>query len=95
MHEGMRRQKTEIEDIVNNPEAPNFHNTIAAYERSGSLLHRAETILSNLNSAETNDDLQALAQKMTPLLSEHESDIAQNKALFRRIKAVYEQRDQQ
>ena len=93
MHESMRRQKKEIEDIVNNPEAPNFHNTIAAYERSGSLLHRAETILSNLNSAETNDDLQALAQKMTPLLSEHESDIAQNKALFRRIKAVHEQRD--
>lgn len=91
--EGIRRQTAEIDAIVNNPEAPTFTNTLLAYEKSGELLERVTTVFGNLQSAETNDDLQALAQKMMPLLSEHENNISLNEKLFQRIKAVYDQKD--
>lgn len=92
--EGIRQQATEVDAITNNPEAPTFVNTIVAYENSGELLNRVTVVFSNLRSAETNDDLQALAQKMTPLLSEHINNIGLNENLFARIKAVYDQRQQ-
>lgn len=91
--EGIRRQNAEIDAIVNNPEAPNFANTLLAYEKSGELLERVVTVFENLRSAETNDALQALAQKMMPLLSEHENNINLNEKLFHRIKVVYDQKD--
>lgn len=92
--EGIRRQNAEIDAIVNNPEAPSFANTLLAYEKSGELLERVVTVFENLRSAETNNALQALAQKMMPLLSEHENNINLNEKLFHRIKVVYDQKDQ-
>ena len=64
IREGIRQQAAEIDAIVNNPEAPTFANTILAYEKSGELLDRVTTVFGNLRSAETNDDLQILAQEM-------------------------------
>lgn len=94
IREGIRQQAAEIDAIVNNPEAPTFANTILAYEKSGELLDRVTTVFGNLRSAETNDDLQALAQEMMPLLSEHSNNISLNEDLFKRVKAVYNQKEQ-
>lgn len=91
--EGMKEQNEEIDAIVNNPEAPTFENTIVALERSGALLERVTTVFGNLMSAETSDEMQELAEKMMPLLSEHSNNISLNEKLFARIKAVYEQKD--
>lgn len=91
--EGIRRQEAEIHAITQQPEAPTFANTILAYEKSGTLLNRVMTVFENLRSAETNDELQVLAQKMAPLLSEHSNNIGLNEALFKRVKGVYEQKD--
>ena len=84
--EGIKLQNEEIDALINNPEEPNFQNTIAAYERSGELLQRVHTVFGNLLSAETNDDLQELAKVIMPMLSEHHNNISLNKALFARIK---------
>ena len=94
IREGIRQQAAEIDAIVNNPEAPTFANTILAYEKSGELLDRVTTVFGNLRSAETNDDLQTLAQEMMPLLSEHSNNISLNEELFKRVKAVYTQKEQ-
>lgn len=93
MREGMAEQNREIDVIVNNPEPPNFENTIVALERSGKLLEHVTTVFSNLLSAETNDDMEELAQKMMPLLTAHSNNIILNERLFARIKTVYEQRN--
>ena len=93
IREGISRQAAEIDAIVNNPESPTFANTILAYEKSGELLDRVTTVFGNLRSAETNDDLQKIAQKMIPLLSEHSNNISLNQELFERIKVVYGQKD--
>lgn len=92
MLEGIKLHEAEIEAIINNPEAPTFANTIVAYEKSGKFLDRVITVFGNLRSAETNDDLQKIAQKMIPLLSEHSNNISLNEKLFRRVKAVYKQK---
>ena len=89
----MKEQNEEIDAIVNNPEAPTFQNTIVALENSGALLDRVTTVFGNLMSAETSDEMQELAEKMMPLLSEHSNNISLNEKLFARIKAVYEQKD--
>ena len=86
----MEMQDEEIDAIVNNPEQPTFDNTIVALEGSGATLDRATTILGNLLSAETSDELQAIAQRVMPKLSEHNNNISLNEKLFARIKAVYE-----
>ncbi len=90
---GIENQIAEINAIVNNPEQPTFANTILAYEKSGKLLDQVTTVFGNLRSAETNDELQNIAQKMIPLLSEHSNNITLNKKLFERIKAVYKQKE--
>lgn len=92
MLEGIKLHEAEIEAIINNPEAPTFANTIVAYEKSGKFLDRVTTVFGNLRSAETNDDLQKIAQKMIPLLSEHSNNISLNEKLFQRVKAVYKQK---
>lgn len=89
IHEGIRRQNAEIDAIIDNPEAPTFANTILAYEKSGEMLHRVNTVFGNLLSAETNDDLQELAKEIMPLMSEHENNISLNEKLFERIKTVH------
>ena len=92
MLEGIKLHEAEIEAIINNPEAPTFANTIVAYEKSGKFLDRVITVFGNLRSAETNDDLQKIAQKMIPLLSEHSNNVSLNEKLFQRVKAVYKQK---
>lgn len=90
--EAMAQQKAEIDAIVNNPEAPTFANTIEPYEGSGEMLHRTTTVFGNQLSANTNDEMQELANKLMPMLSEHENDISLNEQLFARIKQVYDNR---
>lgn len=90
MREGIRQGEAEVEAIVQNPEAPTFENTIVALERSGRLLSRVTNVFFNLLSAETNDEMDALAEKMQPVLSEHYNNINLNEKLFARIKAVYD-----
>ena len=85
--------KKEIDDIVNNPEPPTFENTLEALDFSGQQLDRISSIFFNLNSAETNEEIQKIAQEVSPILSEFSNDITLNEGLFARIKAVYEQRD--
>ena len=85
--------KSEIDAIINNSEKPTFQNTIEALEFSGNALERLSSIFFNLNSAETNDEMQKIAQEVSPLLTEFSNDITLNEVLFKRIKTVYEQKD--
>ena len=91
--EGMRQDSLEIEAIANNPEPPTFANTIEALEYSGEMLERVSDVFFNLYSADTDKDMDAIAEKVTPLLSDHSDNICLNAALFKRIKAVYDMRD--
>lgn len=91
--ENIAAAKAEIEAILNNPDAPTFQNTIEALEFSGDSLDRLSSIFFNLNSAETSDEMQKIAQEVSPLLTEFSNDITLNIDLFNRIKAVYEQKD--
>lgn len=93
MMEGMRIQDEEINHIIDNPEPPTFENTIEMLEKSGDLLDRVTTVFGNLMSADTNDEMEAIAEKMMPLLTEHGNNITLNDRLFQRIKSVYEQKD--
>ena len=93
MMEGMRKQDEEISHIIDNPEPPTFENTIEMLEKSGDLLDRVTTVFGNLMSADTNDEMEAIAEKMIPLLTEHGNNITLNDRLFQRIKSVYEQKD--
>ncbi|WP_291066932.1 MULTISPECIES: M3 family metallopeptidase [unclassified Empedobacter] len=85
--------KAEIDAITANPEAPTFANTIEAMELSGEKLGRISSIFFNLNSAETNDEIQEIAQEVSPLLSEFGNDVRLNQDLFERIKIVYNQKE--
>ena len=95
MLEGIRRDDEQIEKIINNPEKPTFDNTIISVddEKDGAgyydLLSRVSTVFFNLLSAETNDEMDALAQKMSPLLTKHANDIRLNEKLFERIRYVH------
>ena len=91
--ENILAARAEINAITNNPEAPTFQNTIEALDFSGNALDRLSSIFFNLNSAETNDEMQKIAQEVSPLLTEFSNDITLNENLFKRIKTVYEQRE--
>lgn len=91
--EAINSAKSEIDFIVNSPESPSFENTIEALDFSGEQLDRISSIFFNLNSAETNETIQKIAQEVSPLLSEFSNDITLNEALFKRVKAVYETKD--
>ena len=91
--ENIAKARAEVDAITNNPEAPTFENTIEALEFSGEALDRLSSIFFNLNSAETCDKMQKIAQDVSPLLTEFSNDIALNEDLFKRVKAVYEQKD--
>ena len=93
LREGMRTEDEEIKRITDNPESPTFANTVLALENAGKLLDRVTTVMFNLMSAETCDELDAIAEKMMPELSEHSNNISLNSELFARIKHVYERRD--
>ncbi len=86
--------KKEIDAIAQNTEEPTFENTIAALDFSGQQLDRVTSVFFNLNSAETNEEIQKIAQEVSPLLSEFSNDITLNETLFKRVKAVFNQKDQ-
>lgn len=86
--------RAEIDAIIHNPEAPTFANTIEALEYSGDALERLSSIFFNLNSAETSDEMQKIAQDVSPVLTAFGNDIILNADLFQRVKTVYEQIDQ-
>ena len=90
--QGIILAKAEIEAIVKNTTNPTFKNTIEALAFSGTTLDRISSIFFNLNSAETNDEIQKIAQEVSPLLSEFGNDIRLNPELFARVKAVYNQK---
>ena len=94
LSKGMREQNEEIDAIVNNTEEPTFLNTIVALEKSGALLERVTTVFGNLMSAETSDEMQELAEKIMPVLSEHSNNISLNEKLFARIKTVYDRKEE-
>ena len=90
---GIAEQKAEVEAIRDNPKAPTFANTVEALETSGQLLLRVSDVFFNLNGAETNDEMQAIARDVAPLLSALNDDIYLDPKLFARVKAVHVQRD--
>ena len=85
--------KKDIDTIVNNTDAPTFENTIEALEFSGQQLDRVTSIFFNLNSAETNDEIQKIAQDISPILTEFGNDITLNQALFSKVKSVFDSKD--
>ncbi len=91
--EAIKKANEEIHTIVNNPESPTFKNTIEALDFSGEQLDRISSIFFNLNSAETNEDIQKIAQEVSPILSEFSNDITLNEDLFKRVKAVYDSKN--
>ena len=90
LQKGMEKHREEIDRIIQDPATPDFTNTIVALEKSGALLNQVSTVFGNLLSAETSDEMQAIAEKMMPLLTEHSNNITLNEQLFARIKQVYE-----
>ena len=91
--ENIAKAKAEIDAITNNPEPPTFENTIVALDFSGEALDRLSSIFFNLNSAETNDEIQKIAQEVSPLLTAFGNDISLNTGLFKRVKAVHDQKE--
>ena len=96
MMEGIRREDEQIEKIINNPDEPTFENTIIPEDELKGrkhyydLLSRVESVFFNMLSAETNDEMDALAQKMSPILTKHGNDVSLNPKIFERVKYVYE-----
>ncbi len=88
---GIEEQNAEIKAIVDNPEAPTFENTVVALDESGKTLNRVSYVFGALTQADTNDELNALNEKMAPMLSEHGDNINLNQALYNRVAAVYGQ----
>ncbi|MBX9851683.1 MAG: M3 family metallopeptidase [Cytophagaceae bacterium] len=93
IQEAIKIGKKDVKKITSNKEAPTFENTLEALERSGELVGLISGIFFNLNSAETNDEIQKIAKDISPLLSEYSNDIMLDEKLFQRVKAVYEQMD--
>jgi peptidyl-dipeptidase Dcp len=91
--EGIKLQQAEYDAIANNAEAPSFENTIDALEISGELLNRVSSVFFNLYSAETNDELSAIANEVSPLLSEHGDNLYLNDKIFQRVKTLFNQRE--
>jgi len=89
----IEKARKEIDAITENKEQPTFENTVSALDFSGELLDRVSSIFFNLNSAETDDEIQKIAQEVSPLLTEFSNDIRLNEKLFLRIKMLYDNKD--
>lgn len=87
---GIAQQEAEIQAIIDNPEAPTFENTIAAFDRSGAILDRVSAVLFNVSESDVTDELNAVVEEATPLISVHSDNIFMNPAFFARVKAVYD-----
>ena len=90
---GIAERKKEIEAIASSPEAPTFANTVEALENGGLALSKVNDVFFTLSGAETNDEIQAVTRKVSPLLSSLRDDVRLNEKLFARVKAVWEKRD--
>jgi len=90
LQNGIEDAKKEIEEILSNEDAPDFSNTIASLENSGELIEKVTSAFFNLNSAETNEEMQKLAQEISPILTNYKNDVMLNSALFKRAKTVYD-----
>ncbi len=93
--EGMARQKKEVEAIASSAEAPSFANTIEALERTGELLTKVDNVFYALTDNNTNEELQKIEAAVAPILAKHNDDIALNDMLFRRVEAVWREKDKQ
>ena len=91
--EGINQQQAEYDAIANSNEEPTFRNTIVAIEKSGVLLSKVSAVFYNLNSAETNEDLEIIASEVSPLLSEHSDNLYLNDAIFKRVKTLYSNKE--
>jgi peptidyl-dipeptidase Dcp len=91
---GIKQHNDEIEIIINTTATPTFQNTIETLECSGRLLNRVSNIFYNLNSADTNDALQKIADELSPLITDHANSISLNEKLFARVKTVYQRKEQ-
>lgn len=94
LDEGLKQQERNIEAICGNTDSPTFENTIVALEHCDEILSRTANVLFNLTEADTNDTLDSLAQKYSPLLTEASNRIFQNQKLFDRVKTIYVQKDE-
>jgi peptidyl-dipeptidase Dcp len=92
--EGIKQHSAEIDEIVNNPKDPDFENTILAFDKSGKLLTKVTKVFTQMNQANTTPQLQNIAKKISPMVSKHQDDITMNEKLFKRIKTIYEKRNQ-
>jgi len=92
IEEGIRREQAEVDAIINDQAAPTFENTIAALDHTGIFLSDVNAVFGALQSAHTNKELLALARQTAPMLAAHRDNIGLNEKLFRRVKAVYDQR---
>lgn len=93
IEKALAEARAEIDAITGNKEEPTFENTIEALEFAGQQLDRISSVFFNLNSAETNEEIQKLAQEISPMLTEFGNDITLNQPLFKKVKKVYEQID--
>ena len=93
IEEAMKQHTIEVDAIINNSQVPTFDNTIVALEHSGSMLTRVSSPFYNLLGSETNDELQKIAEKISPLVTEHSNSIRLNEKLFARVKTVYLEKD--
>lgn len=91
--QGMAEHLAEIDEIVNNPEAPTFGNTVEALERSGKLLSRVQAVFYNMTGANTNPELQKLQRDISPIISAHYDKVTLNPGLFSRIDTLWQTRD--
>ncbi len=92
IEEGIKRERAEVERIINNQEKPIFKNTIEALEKNGEFLERVTRVFGGLSGANTNDELQKIARMTTPMLTKHRDDISLNEKLFERIKSIYQEK---
>ena len=92
--QGIAEAKAEIDAIVANQEEPTFENTIEAMEYAGATLDRVAGIFYNLMEANTNDEMQQIAEQVSPMLTEYSMYVSLNNDLFQRVKAVYEKKDE-
>lgn len=91
--DGMKQQIEEVDAIAGNDEPPTFENTIAAFEKSGSLLTKVSKVFFNLTSAHTNDSLKSISREISPQLSAHRDNIFLNQDFYKRVKTIVDQKD--
>ena len=91
--EGIKQNEAEIDAIVASTEKPTFENTILALDKSGELLEKVSSVFGPLNSANTNSEMQAVAREISPLMTKHRDNISMNPDLFKKVKVVYEKRN--